>query len=123
MALSERAQVVKKQLGAVVVLRREWELMCEEWRQMASGDECLGEELIWQLLLEKRALQRELATVGLRNLARLQRGELNERRRRLMYMRYVQGRSWADIVKRLEKSKQYLLREHNRALEQVVKRG
>lgn len=122
MALSERAQMVKKQMSTVVILRREWELMREEWRQMASGDDCLGEELIWQLLLEKRMLQRELATVALQNLARLQRCGLSERHRKLLTMRYVQGRSWADIIATLGKSKQYVLREHNRALEQVVKR-
>ncbi|MBQ6829553.1 MAG: hypothetical protein IJO59_00355 [Clostridia bacterium] len=122
MSLSERAQVMKKQMSGVVTLRREWEAMREEWRQMARSEECWGEEFIWQLLLEKRALQRELAKAGLRNMARLQRSGLNERRRQLLYMRYVQGRSWADIVQTLGKSKQYVLREHNRALEQVVKR-
>ncbi len=123
MSLSERAQAIKKQMSGVVTLRREWEAMREEWRQMARSEECWGEEFIWQLLLEKRALQRELAKAGLRNMARLQRSGLNERRRQLLYMRYVQGRSWADIVQTLGKSKQYVLREHNRALEQVVKRA
>lgn len=123
MSLSERAQAIKKQMSGVVTLRREWEAMREEWRQMARSEECWGEEFIWQLLLEKRALQRELAKAGLRNMARLQRSGLNERRRQLLHMRYVQGRSWADIVQTLGKSKQYVLREHNRALEQVVKRA
>ena len=122
MALSERARAVKKQMSTAVALRREWELMREEWRQMATGDECLGEELIWQLLLEKRTLQRELTAVALKNLAWLQRCGLSERHRKLLCMRYVQGRSWAEIIDRLGKSKQYVLREHNRALEQVVKR-
>lgn len=121
MALSEQAQRIKKEMNTVVVLRREWELMCDEWRQMALGDECWGEDLIWQLLLEKRALQRELAQVGLRNWMRLQGSNLSERHRQLLYRRYVQGRSWADIIRTLGKSKQYVLREHNRALEQVVK--
>lgn len=121
MALSEAAIVLKKKMSAAVTLRREWEAMREEWRQMACGDECLGEDLIWELLLQKRTLARELAKAGLQNVARLQKAGLNARRKRLLHMRYVQGRSWADIVQTLGQSKQYLLREHNRALEQVVK--
>ncbi len=108
-------------MSVTVTLRREWEAMREEWRQMACSDECLGEDLIWELLLQKRALARELAKAGLQNVARLQQVGLNERRKQLLHMRYVQGRSWADIVQTLGKSKQYILREHNRALEQVVK--
>ncbi len=121
MALSEAAVTLKKKMSAAVTLRREWETMREEWREMACSDECLGEDLIWELLLQKRALERELAKAGLTNFARLQRAGLNERRKQLLHMRYVQGRSWADILQTLGKSKQYVLREHNRALEQVVK--
>lgn len=121
MALSEAAVTLKKKMSAAVTLRREWETMREEWREMACSDECLGEDLIWELLLQKRALERELAKAGLTNFARLQRAGLNERRKRLLHMRYVQGRSWADILQTLGKSKQYVLREHNRALEQAVK--
>lgn len=120
MALSKEAILLKRRLNAVVTLRRAVEAMREEWRQLAQSEEALGEELVWQLLLEKRSLQQQLAKISLRNWVLLRRCGLNERRLRLMNLRYVQGASWAEIIKQFGKSKQYLMREHNRALQQVV---
>lgn len=121
MALSNEAMQLKKQMSVAVSLKRALEAMQEEWKALAESEECLGEELVWELLLEKRALQRQFAEITLKNWVRLRQCGLNSRRFRLMKLRYVQGCSWAEIIQNFGCSKQHLMREHNRALEQVVK--
>lgn len=123
MALSERARTVKKQLSVVLSLRQVLTAVEEEWREMAGREELLGEDVIWQLILEKRALQRQLAAAGLRNWVRLRQAGLNDRRQRLLRLRYVNGEPWSLIVTVMGRSRQYLMREHNKALEQVARKG
>ena len=120
MALSKTAMAMKQKMSAVITLRRALEAMEREWQELASADEALGEELVWQLLLEKRHLQRQAAQRGLQNWVLLRRANLNERRFRLMKRRYVDGMPWSKVIALCGHSKQYLMREHNRALEQVA---
>ena len=120
MALSNMAIAVKKQMTAAVTLNRALQATGREWQELASSEEALGEDLVWQLLLEKRQLQRQAAKRSLRNWVWLRRARLNERRFRLMKLRYVQGLPWSKVIVAFGCSKQYLLREHNRALEQIA---
>jgi DNA-directed RNA polymerase specialized sigma subunit len=120
MALSDSAVAVRKELSAAVLWRRALTAAQNEWRQLAEHGEVLGEEMIWQLLREKREYQRQLAVAGLKNWVRLTHAGLSDRRRRLLRLRYVQGESWAAITALTGRSKQYLMREHNRALEQIA---
>lgn len=115
--LSKRAQALKKTMTAAVIARRAVSAAEDEWRELAQQDDELGEPLIWQLLAEKHALRRQWAALGLRNLARLQHSGLNDRRKRLLRLRYVQGLSWSAVTDAFGCSRQYLMREHNRALE------
>lgn len=123
MALSEEARILKGRLSKTVTLRKMEEALKEEWRELAQTEEAIGEELVWQLLLEQRALRRQWAKSSLQNWVAMRGAPLNERRRELLYRRYVKGDSWAQIVRETHRSKGYLLREHNRALEQLVSRA
>ena len=60
MALSDAAIAVKKRMSAVVTAQRALEAMQREWQELADDDRALGEDLVWQLLLEKRQLQRQV---------------------------------------------------------------
>ena len=119
--LSERAKAVKKSLSGVLALRQALTATEEEWQELSQTDGLLGEDLVWQLILEKRALERQLAAAGLKNWVRIRQGGLNDRRQRLMRLRYVKGEPWSVIVTACAKSKQYLMREHNKALEQLAR--
>ena len=120
MALSEEARTLKQRLSKTVTLRKMQEALKAEWRELAQTEEAVGEELVWQLLLEGRALKREWAKSSLQNWMLMRRVPLNERRGKLLYRRYVKGDSWAQIIQETQWSKGYLLREHNRALEQLA---
>ncbi len=119
--MSERAKAVKASMSGVLALRQALTAAQEEWRELSQTDGLLGEDLVWQLILEKRALERQLAAAGLKNWVRMRRAGLNDRRQRLLRLRYVKGEPWSVIVTNMGKSKQYLIREHNKALEQMVR--
>ena len=123
MALSDAAIAVKKRMSAVVTAQRALEAMQREWQELADDDRALGEDLVWQLLLEKRQLQRQVAGYGLKNWIRLRRAGVTGRRLQLMKLRYVKGLSWAAVIQAMDRSKQHLMREHNRALEQIAAAG
>ncbi len=129
MSLSEKAQELKTQMQAVVADKRELEAVEAEWRELLLLEEerlCEitdGElPVITELFRERQALRKRLATHQLRNFVRLQHASLTPLMRRIMRLRYVQGRTWSDIVGALDRTKQYLLREHNKALEALAKR-
>ena len=123
MALSRAAMMVKKRMSGVVTVQRALEAMKQEWQELASDDRALGEELVWQLLLEKRQLQRQAAACGLKNWVLLRRAGITGRRLQLMKLRYVKGLSWTEVIKTMDRSKQHLMREHNRALEMIAAAG
>lgn len=129
MALSEKAQELKTQMQAVVADKRELEAVEAEWRDLLEFEEerlcgiTDGElPIVTELFEERRRLRKVLATHQLQNIARLQRAGLTPLQGRVLRLRYVQGRTWKEIVGYLEKTKQYLLREHNKALEILAKR-
>lgn len=124
MSLSEKAQELKTQMQAVVADKRELEAVEAEWRDLLDFEEerlcgiTDGElPIVTELFDERGRLRKMLATHQLQNIVRLQHATLTPLQRRIFRLRYVQGRSWRDIVGCLEKTKQYLLREHNKALE------
>ena len=129
MSLSEQAQAVKADLQRVVADRRELEAVEAEWRDWLTLEEerlemMTDEELpmIAELFAERQAVRKTLAAHQLHNVSVLQKASLSGLQRRVMRMRYVQGRTWSEIVGDLQKTKQYLLREHNKALEILAKR-
>ena len=124
MALSEKAQEVKTIMQRVVADKRELEAVEAEWRDLLLLEEerlcglMEGElPIVTELFEERIALRKTLATHQLQNIVRLQHAPLTPLAQRIMRLRYVQGRTWRDIVGVLDKTKQYLLREHNKALE------
>lgn len=128
MSLSEKAQELKTQMQAVVADKRELEAVEAEWRDLLLLEEerlCEltdGElPIITELFAERSQLRKRLATHQLRNIVRLQPVPMTPLQRRIMRLRYVQGRTWRDIVGVLDKTKQYILREHNKALEMLAK--
>ena len=130
MALSEKAREVKTVMQRVVADKRELEAVEAEWRDLLLLEEerlCKlsdGElPIITELFEERSALRKTLATHQLQNVVRLQHVSFTPLQRRIMRLRYVQGRAWKDIVGVLDKTKQYLLREHNKALEILAKRA
>lgn len=127
MALSERAVQLKTELMAAVTLTRALEAARQEWEDLLY----LGEMAEWQPLTEqwvanvqaeRYALQKQLAQAQLKNWARIRQLKLTDGQWRVMRLRYVQGLTWAQIVERCGCTKQYVLREHNRALEQLARR-
>ena len=129
MSVSEQAQAVKADLQRVVADRRELEAVEAEWRDWLTLEEerlemMTDEELpmIAELFAERQAVRKTLAAHQLHNVSVLQKAVLSGLQRRVMRMRYVQGRTWSEIVGDLQKTKQYLLREHNKALEILAKR-
>ena len=129
MSLSEQAQVLKAEMQRVVADRRELDAVEAEWRDLLMLEEerlagMTDEELpiITELFAERQALRKTLAAHQLHNVSVLQKASLSGLQRRVMRMRYVQGRTWSEIVGDLQKTKQYLLREHNKALEILAKR-
>ena len=128
MALSEQAQALKTQMQAVVADKRELEAVEAEWRDLLEFEEerlcgiTDGElPIVTELFDERHRLRKALATHQLQNMARLQHALLTPLQRRVMRLRYVQGRAWREIVGYLGKTKQYLMREHNKALEILAK--
>ncbi len=128
MALSDKAQELKTEMQRVVADTRELEAVESEWRELLFLEEerlcdATDEELpiITELFAERAALRKILATHQLHNIVRLQHAPLSALQRRIMRLRYVKGNTWRDIIGVLNKTKQYLLREHNKALEILAK--
>lgn len=127
MALNERAEQVKREMMTVVTLRRELEELDEEWRglwQAIEDSDGNGETVEFAVVQavhdERQALRRRLVQHQLRNWARIGTVPLTPLQRRLMGLRFVRGCTWSDIVEQMQKAKQYLLREHNKALERLA---
>lgn len=125
MRLSEKAQALKQQMIRVVNERQECELLeaeCREWLDWRASDcEYAEEGMAEELLRARMAARRRFAAAQVHNAARLQ-GDigLTPIQRRLMRLRYVQGWTWGRVITELGKTKQYVLREHNKALEKMV---
>lgn len=130
MALSKQAEALKNRLQAVVADMRELEAVEAEWRDWLYREEEYepsGEEdvctltVFEELYAERKALQKQVAKRQLQNWVVLQYARVNGLQRRILRLRYIQGRSWGDIIEAVGKSKQYLLREHNKALEALCR--
>lgn len=128
MGLSEKAQELKTQMQAVVADKRELEAVEAEWRDLLDFEEerlcgiADGElPIVTELFDERRRLRKAIATHQLQNIVRLQHAAITPLQRRVLRLRYVQGNTWKEIVGYLGKTKQYLLREHNKALEILAK--
>ncbi len=117
--MNERTKRLKEWLYAAVILRRTCDALKEEFAQLCLCDEAFGDDLIWEMVLERRALGRELAQRGLRHRVLFDRCDLNPLERQILQLRYVQGWRWSQIITSLKKSKAYLMRVHNRALHKV----
>ena len=119
MALSVSAEKMKAELQKVVALRRELRAMDEEWQDILaleeefSGLEEVDMQLLHDLHAERLAMRKVLAAAQLRTFSRIQHTLLTDFQRRIMRLRYVQGLTWGDLLERVEKTKEYVLREHN----------
>ena len=128
MAISKQAEEVKQEMMTAVTLRRELEMLEREWHDLLTVlEECVGETAASTFAVaqsvnnERMMLRRALAEQQLRNWARIRSAALTPLQNRLLGMRFVQGCTWGDITARMQKAKQYLLREHNKALEILAK--
>lgn len=126
MALSAEAEVLKRELLKAVVLKKALTTAKAEWQDILWLSEQTDEpQPLWaeDIRAEKHALQKELAAAQLHNFALIQKAALPPRQDRIMRLRYVQGLRWQEILERLHYTKQYILRQHNAALEMMVKRA
>ncbi len=126
MAISKEAETVKNEMMATVTMRRELVALEEEWRGLLDVLEDADEgsfALAEAVNRERMALRRTLTVQQLRNWARIQAGGLSPLQGRILGLRFVQGCTWSDITARLKKAKQYLLREHNKALETLARQA
>ena len=128
MALSKRAEALKAQLQQVVTGKRELEALELEWRALLEFEEerlceqlCGGEmPCIEELYHERLALRRQVAVWQLENYRRLQHVTMSGLQRQIMRLRYIQGKPWGEMEELLCKTRQYLLRQHNKVLERMV---
>lgn len=120
--MNEQARRLKGWLSAVVMLRRASDALQEEFAQLANCDEAIGEDLVWEMVLERRAIGRELAQRGLRHRVLFDRCELSDDQRQVLQLRYVQGLSWSRIVERMNRPRGSLARIHDRALCKVYRK-
>ena len=127
MALSERAENIKAELQQVVSGKRELEalelelhdLLFLREEQMCDSNE--GElPILADLIAERQQLRKRVAMSQLHNHVWLQHVLMTPLQRRVMRLRYVQGKTWGTISAQTDKSKQYLLREHNKVLERMA---
>ncbi len=130
MGLSERAQVLKGELLQVVTGKQELKALEAEWQDaLLWSEEMLYDAadgqspLILELAAERQRLRQWVAVRQMHNYMRLQAIPMTPLQRLVMRLRYVQGHTWGEIVQSVGKSKQYLLRQHNRVLEQMVTKG
>ena len=111
--ISKQAEAIKQEMMQAVIRRREL-LMLED----AVGETAASGFVVARTInAERMQLRRTLAEAQLRNWARITAAPLSPLQRRLLGLRYVLGCTWGDVVLRVDKAKQYLLREHNKALE------
>ena len=127
--ISKEAEAIKQEMVQAVALRRELRALEEEWRDLltileeAVGETAASSFTVAQAVNEQRAvLRRALAETQLKNWARIGGVTLSPTARRVMGLRYVLGYTWGDLVARVGKAKQYLLREHNKALEALARK-
>ena len=126
--IGKQAETVKNEMMQAVLLRRELEALEQEWSDLlavledAVGETAASSFAIAQVVnAERMAIRRRLAEAQLRNWARIGGAPLTPLQHRILGMRFVQGCTWGDLVDRIGKAKQYLLREHNKALETLAK--
>ena len=124
MALSSEATAVKNEMLTALLVRRELETLETEWQELLFVLEEQGETAdygVLDMLNEQRAvLRRQLTERQVRNWARITAGDLSPLQRRVLGLRYVRGCPWSDVVRKVGKVRQYLFREHNKALEKLV---
>ena len=128
MALTKTAEAVKQEMMIAVALRRECEALEKEWSDLLLALECdTVEEDSLQAMeclhRERLAVRRRLTRQQVKNWARVCGGGLTPLQKRILGLRYVQGCTWGDLTERLKKAKQYLLREHNKALEKLAEQA
>ncbi len=124
MALGREAERIKQELQRVVLLRRELIELEHEWRDLLDAlEDSLTDpssgcfEVAQAVAAQRMALRRRLTEAQLRGWARIRSVPLSALQRRVMGLRYVRGCAWSDVIAQVGKAKQYLLREHNKALE------
>ena len=122
--IGRAGEEIKKEMMVVVTLRRELEAVEREWRDLLTilenGEWNESESAIAEAVnRERMQLRRELTRCQLKNWARLSRVPLTPLQRRVLGLRFVQACPWSEIVARVQKAKQYLLREHNKALDAI----
>ncbi len=129
MAISKQAEAVKQEMLQAVTLRRELEAVECEWQDLlAVLEEAVGEAAAESFAVatavhtERMALRRRLTEAQLSNWARICAGGLTPLQRRILGLRFVRGCTWSDLTEQVGKAKQYLLREHNKALEAIAKK-
>lgn len=128
--ISKQAEAVKSEMLQAVLWRRELMALEDEWRDLlavledAVGETAASGFAIAEVVNEERmALRRRLAEAQLKNWARIGAAPLSPLQHRVMGLRYVLGCTWGDLIERVGKAKQYLLREHNKALEILALQG
>ena len=124
MAMSAEAEAIKNEMMTARFVRQELEQLEREWQDVLLVLEEQGEAAEYAVLdamnEERCVLRRQLAERQLRNWARISAGALTPLQRRILGLRYVRGCSWSDVIERIGKVRQYLFREHNKALEKLV---
>lgn len=128
--ISKQAEAVKQEMLRAVQWRRELTALEEEWRDLlAVLEDAVGETAVSGFAVaeavnaERTVLRRRLAEAQLKNWARICAAPLSPLQHRVMGLRYVLGCTWGDLIERVDKAKQYLLREHNKALELLALQG
>ncbi len=125
MAISNEAQAVKEELAAAITLRRELETLEKEWSElltvMEDSDLPMSEFAAVEAVHRQRtAVRRALSACQIRNWARISKAALTPFQQRILGLRYVRNLTWSDLLVTVRRSKQYVLREHNKALERLV---
>ena len=126
--ITKQAERVKTEMMPAVTWRRELEALEQEWNDLlwvledAVGETAASSFAVAETVnAERMQIRRRLAAAQLRNWARIHKAPLTPLQHRILGLRFVQGCSWGDLVTRVGKAKQYLLREHNKALEILAK--
>ena len=125
MAIGMIAEEIKQEMMEAVTLRREWEMLEQERHDLLLAlEESVATEsdfvIAEEVARECEALRRALTKRQLRNWARINRVPMTPLQKRVLGMRFVRGCPWGDIIREQKKAKQYLIREHNKALNKVA---
>ena len=122
--MDNEALAVKQELMTAVTLKRELEALDAEWHDLLAVLEEQGDSAEFAVAesvnRQRIAARRALTECRLRNWARICAGDLTPLQRRILGLRYVRGCTWSDLIAQIKKAKQYLLREHNKALVKLV---